>query len=274
MAASHPWMPLYVTDWLEDRELKRMPRVARSLYFDMLCHEWIGGPLPDDMREVAIILGELPRSLAAHWPSIRQRFVIDSSGKLAHEKLESLRNAARIISEKRSNAAKLKHSRSANAHANGNANALLSQSQHSHSTTHTEESPRSATPSRGGQGVLAIGSAVEEPKQPAPLHELFRVYAQGWVETFRPTDGKAPKLAKADIKAASELLKAYGQTEASSLIRRFLADSDKFLVGRGHVLRDIGGRVNGYRATKQPTRRYSNFAEPMQHATETHDEEL
>lgn len=115
MAITHPWMPFYVMDWLEDREIRKMSRIARSFYFDMLLHEWIGGPLPDDLHEVAAILNELPRSLAPHWESIRQRFVVDSSSKLSHTKLESLRNEARIKSEKSAKAAKERWSRDADA---------------------------------------------------------------------------------------------------------------------------------------------------------------
>jgi len=115
MAGLHPWMPFYVFDWLEDRDVKKMSRVARSFYFDMLCHEWVGGPLPDDPYEIARLLGEDPRSLRAVWPSIRQRFDVDSSGKLCHFKLESLRNRARLRVEKNTKAAILRHSRHANA---------------------------------------------------------------------------------------------------------------------------------------------------------------
>jgi len=107
-----PWMPLHVVDWLSDRDVKKMHRVARSLYFDILCHEWLGGPFPDSVAEVAHMLSEDRRTIAAHWSSIRDRFDVDSSSNLFHFKLESLRSQALIKREKLSKAAKEQHSRS------------------------------------------------------------------------------------------------------------------------------------------------------------------
>lgn len=111
----HHWMPFFVHDWLNDRDVAKMDRAARSFYFDMLCHEWIGGPLPDSVEEVAAILKCLPRSLAPHWTSIRARFEVDSSSRLAHKKVESLRNRARKKSEQSSKAANDRWSRDADA---------------------------------------------------------------------------------------------------------------------------------------------------------------
>ena len=35
MSAALQWMPWYVVDWLENRDVKKMDRVARSMYFDL-----------------------------------------------------------------------------------------------------------------------------------------------------------------------------------------------------------------------------------------------
>lgn len=90
--------------------------------------------------------------------------------------------------------------------------------------------------------------AEESPKQPSDLPPLLKLYCDRWVEAFKPEDGKPPKLTKGDIKSADTLLRSYGLAEASKLVLRFLSDGDKFIAGRGHVLRDIHQRVNGYRA--------------------------
>lgn len=149
-------MPLYVLDWLEDREVKKMKRAARSMYLDLLCHEWIGGPLPDDMVECAGILDELPRSLAPFWTSIRGRFDVvspsieervdtQSTSRLVHPKLESLRIAALKKSEKNAKSAEERWSRHAFALQQQQSNAMLSRSQQIQSTTDQKESKDSRT---------------------------------------------------------------------------------------------------------------------------------
>jgi hypothetical protein len=145
MTGKHPWMPWYAADWLNDRDVMAMHRIARSMYFDLLNHEWIGGPLPDDVAEIARILGEDKRSVAPHWPTIRARFVVDSSSKLVHIKLESMKNRARIKSEKASNSAKSRHEAHANALLELSCDRDASQSQ---SQSHKEKEESSATESR------------------------------------------------------------------------------------------------------------------------------
>lgn len=149
MAAQHPWMPWYVVDWLQDRDVKKMHRVARSMYFDLLNHEWLSGPFPDDVNEVASILGDDRRSVAAHWPSIRPRFEVDTTSMCRHIKLEALRSEARIKSEKASKAAKNKWSRHANAHATANDVAIQSESESDSESQHSKDQKVPMPPSAG-----------------------------------------------------------------------------------------------------------------------------
>lgn len=115
MISAPPWMPWDVMKWLHDPEVQAMHRTARSMYFDLLNIQWVTGPLPDDLHKIAAVLHELPRSVAPHWQAIRARFDRDSQGRLLRLDIDSLATHARVVSEKRSNAAKHKNNGSANA---------------------------------------------------------------------------------------------------------------------------------------------------------------
>lgn len=42
------WFPLYVTDFLNSRKVRVMTPEAVGIYILLLCHQWDGGPLPED----------------------------------------------------------------------------------------------------------------------------------------------------------------------------------------------------------------------------------
>lgn len=191
-------MPLFTSDWLNDRDVRLMNRVARSMYFDLLCHEWMGGPLPDDMDAIATLLGELRRSVAPHWTSIRGRFEVDSSSRLHHPKLESLRNQARIKSEKAATSAKAKHSRSANAQPDAMPVAMLSESESKQSHNRTTEYPLTPNASPSAPLVLV-------PSEQAVGFDLDAIYSE-----YPRKVGRGPgiKALKKQIKTAADFSKA------------------------------------------------------------------
>jgi len=43
-----PWFPLYATDFLNSRKVRVMTPEQVGVYALLLCHQWDGGPLPDD----------------------------------------------------------------------------------------------------------------------------------------------------------------------------------------------------------------------------------
>jgi hypothetical protein len=61
-----PWMPWEPVTWLHDDNVNAMPRAARSMYFDLLNHEWIGGPLPATIPGDAADERELHLRFASH----------------------------------------------------------------------------------------------------------------------------------------------------------------------------------------------------------------
>lgn len=252
MPVKRPWRAHYTRDWRTDPFVRGLNLEARCVYHELLDIAWDEGGLRTEWLEsglyVAQQIGITRRKFVSIWPRIRDKFEEFSPGIWSNSRLESERLAADSFSEKQANNAKLKHLKSARPLPAGRGLALPSQS-HTQSQSQSQEDP-------------PANSAGEAPKQPSDLPPLLKLYADSWVETFRPTDGKPPKLTKGDIKAALDLLKRHGLADASSLVLRFLADGDKFIAGRGHVLRDIQQRVNGYRASGGTQRTFRNFQQP------------
>lgn len=80
------------------------------MYFDLLCHSWLEGGIPDAPEDVARLLGEhnVRRFTERDWPKIRARFVQskDDTKMLVNPKLEEVRRVAIAQRTKRSQAGK------------------------------------------------------------------------------------------------------------------------------------------------------------------------
>ena len=50
-----PWFPMYAERFQNSRKVKKMTAAQVGSYTLLLCEEWGGGPLPDDMQELARI---------------------------------------------------------------------------------------------------------------------------------------------------------------------------------------------------------------------------
>jgi hypothetical protein len=255
MAGAHPWMPWWVFDWLEDRAVKRMHRIARSMYFDLLCHEWIGGPLPDDVRECAELLGELPRSVAPHWLSIRERFDLQSSSKLAHSKLESLRNQARIKSEKSSNAAKERWARDTTALPTPNAQAMPSESESKHSKTDTEETLVASPPATLKVQFDFVSVYAAYPRKEGRTRGIARLRSQ--VRTPEAFDDLKQAVANFAEKHRVEGTEAKFIPHFSTWVSTW-----RDYIDGPHIVAIDGPR------------QYKNFRPPRPHIAETYDEDL
>jgi len=84
MAPKLPYMPLYCNDFMYDPKVRVMSRVGRSIYVEMLCLEWLHGPLPDDVVTIARMLGDNPKTIRAHWHEVRPCFDVVTPEKLAN----------------------------------------------------------------------------------------------------------------------------------------------------------------------------------------------
>lgn len=71
---------LWARDWLASTSALSMSRAARSMYLDMLCHQSLGGDLPDDPKVLARILGETPEDFLAAWEGENLRLRFESVG--------------------------------------------------------------------------------------------------------------------------------------------------------------------------------------------------
>ena len=53
--SSLEWFPLYVSQFLNSRRLRRMDAKQIGIYILLICEEWEGGPLPDEDTELAFL---------------------------------------------------------------------------------------------------------------------------------------------------------------------------------------------------------------------------
>lgn len=90
MADNLPWFPLYVQDILTSRTVKAMPHKEVGCYFLLLCHEWDGGALPTDMRELGALIGLPAPAMKKVWETVGECFVETDQGYI-NERLEGIR---------------------------------------------------------------------------------------------------------------------------------------------------------------------------------------
>ena len=105
MNGNMPWFPFFAADWLLSRKKSRMSLPARGLYADMLAHQWLNGPLPDDPGELAAMLGVDVLVIHTHWPELSPCFERCASG-LVNDKLEEVRDEQIRKAERLSRAGK------------------------------------------------------------------------------------------------------------------------------------------------------------------------
>jgi uncharacterized protein YdaU (DUF1376 family) len=90
-----PYVNFYVSDWLGDSIVRRMPLEARALHIDMLCHAWNVGNVPADLEECAAMLGVTKRKLETLWPKLSPCWETDGSGGLVNKRMEKERQKQR-----------------------------------------------------------------------------------------------------------------------------------------------------------------------------------
>lgn len=59
------WFPLYVSDMLNSRKVRKMNAQDFGIFMFLLIEQWVGGPLPDDEQDLA----DMGR---ADWPAVRK----------------------------------------------------------------------------------------------------------------------------------------------------------------------------------------------------------
>lgn len=112
-----------------------------------------------------------------------------------------------------------------------------------------------ATPPSSSSGQQPF--SLDSPPSPASrakgqdIKLLITHYCTLWVETYKPTDGKPPRLDRADKGQAGTLVREYGIDQAKEYVTRYLRDAVPWLTERRHPLSLILRKVNEYR-TKAP----------------------
>lgn len=89
-----PYFPFYPQDFLGDGKVRLMSPAEVGIYVRLLCHEWLEGPLPDDLPRLARIAGATVDEMEAAWPQVRECFESGDDGHLVQPRLEEERKKA------------------------------------------------------------------------------------------------------------------------------------------------------------------------------------
>lgn len=256
----HPWMPVYVPEWLLSGTVRAMSPEARAVYFDLILYSWmedgIDPGLIEQKRTLAQLCGVSSRKFEQLWTQVRASFEQDSSGFWRCKRVEIERLKADKFSEKQSNVAKLRHAKHATA-VPGTPHVAMPLTVHNNTIQSTKNTD-TVSPV-GGQAAFDLQP--DKPKKPGPakvdrgdVAALIDAYRQLWVHTRKPKDGKPPTMTAADSGQAVRLIREHGLIAATKYLAQYLADPSQWLCDAGHPLRHMTSKVNSYRATVTPLR--------------------
>jgi uncharacterized protein YdaU (DUF1376 family) len=177
---SGPWMPWYHGDFL--RATQGWTIAERCIYFMLLGASWEMGPLPDDRRRLAGIVGAQLDEFDQAWRIVQPKFDLTAAGLVNH-RLEMHREKQQIKSEKAAHAAdvswenrRARARADANADAHGDAPGLLGDKLHeSILELRTQNSGTQTTelkPARANARSVAAASLAFQEKIVEAYHEL------------------------------------------------------------------------------------------------------
>lgn len=92
-----PSFPLYARDWLT--ATRTMTAAARGAYIDLLCHQWLEGPIPPETHRLRRVCAMDQEEFDEVWPEIQPHFQMNCVG-LIHPRLEHLRQERESYLEK------------------------------------------------------------------------------------------------------------------------------------------------------------------------------
>jgi len=92
-AGKSPAMPVYVKDVFTDERFTMLGFGEQGLYWRLLGHQWLEGSIPGTLEELVKLTGR--REVRKLWPAVSQFFGPHPTepGRLANEKLETVRAA-------------------------------------------------------------------------------------------------------------------------------------------------------------------------------------
>ena len=99
-----PSFPLYARDWLTETCTMSLP--ARAVLMDLMCQQWLHGPLPDDPHKLRKMCAADKDEFDAVWPEVQERLVKTSGFGWVNERLEEVRQErAAYLERQRANGA-------------------------------------------------------------------------------------------------------------------------------------------------------------------------
>jgi uncharacterized protein YdaU (DUF1376 family) len=268
-----PAMPLYVSDFVDSESVALMPLEAVGVYIKLLCYNWKNRSIPADLDQLATLLRLNARTLRRIWPHLAPKFRLKDASdptRLTNERVEKEIKRADEKSEKSRNAAESRHTD----HADAGADAMPRGRASSVSSSSAVPEEKIKIPPGGGSASPPASPALQSQRQqvlsgvptqpppedkapakpkapPADVGRVIQRYCALWVETYKPEDGRAPKLDKVDRYQGAQLVRDHGVDRALLFLERYFGDADPWLVDHCHPLASITRQVNKYRATVQ-----------------------
>lgn len=99
------WFPLYVKNLLTSRKVKKLSNEEFGIYMKLLCYQWIDGPLPLEIEELASICDTNADAMATAWDRVGKCFIKTDDGYL-NEFLEDVREEQEMKAKIKSRAGK------------------------------------------------------------------------------------------------------------------------------------------------------------------------
>lgn len=94
MPSPLPYMQLWVKEWLASSGTRRLSLAGRGLYIDLAFFQWEDGYLPDDVEELAAMVGVSEEEFAKAWSKVEKQFPVIEPGKRANERIANDREEA------------------------------------------------------------------------------------------------------------------------------------------------------------------------------------
>ena len=83
-----PWFPFWVSDFLASRSVRTMDPEQVGIYVLLLCHQWDGGPLPDDLNTLSMLCHGAETNAVR---TVLERCFVSVDDLFVNERLEEVR---------------------------------------------------------------------------------------------------------------------------------------------------------------------------------------
>lgn len=213
-----PYFPFYPQDFLGDGKVRLMSPTEVGVYFLLLCHEWLEGPLPNEPDRLARIAGASEEEMEEAWDQVRPCFEETDDGRLVQPRLEEERAKALDKREKARKAARARWGEPDD-DASADADAMHPQSERNADArsvadaNHNQNQKNNNTQGASGRNADADASASDEPS-PA-VRKVWRHYVERYADRYSEKRADRLKLTAAgrDGKIRGRLREDYSPEE-------------------------------------------------------------